>query len=93
MILSGSPKHGEFCPRELRKDIGDAHKYPCTCRLKPFDKDILHMLAGRAKADADAGLTVSHVETQYLAYLVHVARTIFLPEKLYEGDFHLPDIN
>ena len=23
--------HSEFCPREIRKDIGDAHKYPCTC--------------------------------------------------------------
>lgn len=23
--------HKELCPQELRKDIGDAHRYPCTC--------------------------------------------------------------
>ena len=41
--------------------------------LKPFDKDILHMLGGRAKADADAGLTMSRVETEYLAELCRLA--------------------
>lgn len=46
---------------------------------KPLDKDILHMLGGRAKADADAGLTISRIETEYLTELVRLAGTALFP--------------
>lgn len=45
-------------------------------KRKPFDKNILHMLGGRARADAAAGLTMSRVETEYLAELVRIAGTV-----------------
>lgn len=47
--------------------------------LKKLDKDILHMLGGRAKADADAGLKTSHIETEYLAELVRIAGDVYFP--------------
>lgn len=46
---------------------------------RPFDIHTLHMLGGRATADASAALTMSHVETEYLAELVRLARSVLEP--------------
>lgn len=58
----------------------EQQKFPLgKLRRKPFDKDVRHMLGGRAKADADAGLTMSRIETEYLAELVRIAGTVVFP--------------
>jgi len=56
--------HKELCPQELRKDIGDAHKYPCTCGAEPDHADAWNVAHNRS---ADSNLARAYIELRHLS--------------------------